>query len=132
MRLLILFLAVFIFAEDKYKLYVDKLVNYHFSLDYNFSPPFERKRIKNKELKKAVKSISVKLISILNDEALIIVNFYKNYSLVMSKKMWVKKGKKIEDCIVKDIYLDKIVLKCGKKNLIKTLNLPLKIKEKRW
>jgi len=130
MRFLAVFLAIFLFAEDKYEIYTQKLLHYHFDLKYNIKPPFEAKKLKKKEIKKVIEYVRINLLSVFNNEALVKVNYYKGETLVLSKKQIVKKGDVIKNCKIEKIYLDKIILKCGKRIEIKRLGIPLHIKEK--
>jgi len=129
--LILVYLALFLYSKDKYEIYTEKLLHYHFNLEYNIKPPFEAKKMKRREIKKIIEYVNINLLSIFNHQALVRVDYYKGDTLVFTREIWVKKGEKIKNCLIKDIYLDRILLKCGKKLEIKTLAVPLKIKEKR-
>jgi len=131
MKFLIILLTVFLFGEDKYEIYTKKLLHYHFDLKYHIKPPFEAKKMKKKEIKKVIEYVKIRLLSIFDNEALVVVNYYKGDTLVLSKKQNVKKGDIIKNCKVISIHLDKIILKCDSKIEVKTLNVPLNIKEER-
>lgn len=130
-----------LYGEDKFKIYTQKLLNYHFTLDYKIKPPFEKNIIRKKEIKKIIEYTTLNLISIFEDQVLVEIEYYKDGYLILKKKKWLKKGSiiknykignKVRDCIIKSIYVDKILLKCGKEIKIKTLEIPLNIKEKEW
>jgi hypothetical protein len=131
MKKLIIFLGiVFLFAQDdKYLMYVNKLVNYHFDLKNitDKEAPFEIKIKKtsssNVTIEKVlVKRIKIDLLSIFNNSAHIKIEEYLGDQLIKSETKWVKEGDKIYECRVAKITLTKVVLKCKNKVLVKTLN----------
>jgi len=109
--------------------YTNKIVNYNFDLKHfeDIHPPFEPvvrivngKEIKNN--KTLVKTIKINLLSIFNNQAHFLINVYLGDQLIKSYTKWAKEGSRISKCTLKNIYLDKVFLKCGNKTLIKTLN----------
>jgi nanoRNase/pAp phosphatase (c-di-AMP/oligoRNAs hydrolase) len=130
-KILILIIGIFLFAStnEEFLDYTNKLVTYNFELK-NFdkiSSPFFKPRkllfLKNKKINKRVqKFIHIRLISILNNMALIRIEEYKGDELIRKYKKWIKKGGKIEECRVKDIKTNKIILNCNHKLLIKKIN----------
>lgn len=127
--LLILGISLFSSTNDEFLDYTNKLVTYNFELK-NFdkikSPFFKPKKpifLKAKEINKNVKKIvHISLISIFNNTAYIKIDEFKGDELVKEYKKWIKKGDKIEQCIVINIKIDKLILKCNNKILIKSLN----------
>ncbi|WP_457561079.1 hypothetical protein [Caminibacter sp.] len=138
MKKLVFVLIVFtgLFAQDdKYLMYVNKLVNYNFELkDVQSRAPFEIKIIKNKKTieKILVKRVKVDLLSIFGNKARIRERVYLGDQLIKSKIKWVKVGDKIYNCKVVKITFTNLVLKCNKRILIKSINekIPF-IKEKK-
>ncbi len=76
-----------------------------------------------KHLKKPIiiKRFTFKVVSILEDSALIEVNKYVNNQLIKSYKRWLKQNDKFENCIIDKISLDKVYFKCNNKTIVKSL-----------
>ncbi len=126
---IVLTAALILFAQDdKYLMYVNKLVNYHFELRSitDKQIPFEIKVEHNKTNvaveKILVRRIKVELLSIFNNMAHVKIKEYLGDQLIKQESKWVKKGDKIYDCKIVKITLTKVVLKCKDRVLIKTLN----------
>ena len=117
-------------SNNKYLNYTSELVHYHFELkQFNkIKPPFEKKIIikgaqKIKVFSGLEKRINIKLISIFNKSAYILINKYLGNKLIKSYKKWVKKGDVFEKYYkVKKIILDKIILEYKSKIITKTIN----------
>jgi len=133
-KLFLFFLSAFIciaFAKDnKYLNYTSSLIHYNFELK-NFNKinvPFEKKIIikgvqKVNTFSGLEKKINIKLISVFNKNAYILINEYLGNKLIKSYKKWVKKGDTFEKYFtVKKIELNKIILKYKNKIILKTLN----------
>jgi hypothetical protein len=118
----------FIFAkDDKYLIFVNKLVNYNFELEKlkKIKAPFEVKvSIKEKQntQKVLVKKIKIDLIAIFNNKAYIKLSEFLGDQLIKTKKEWVKIGDKIYKCKVTKIMEDKVIFNCKDKKLVKSLN----------
>ncbi|GAX87291.1 conserved hypothetical protein [Lebetimonas natsushimae] len=131
-KILFLIIGVFLIAStnEKYLEYTNKLVTYNFELkniDKIKSPFYKIKKpifLNNKKINKNIKKIiHISLLSVFNDTAYIKIDEYMGDELINTYKKWVKKNDKIKNCRVENIYSDKIVIKCGKKQLIKKLNV---------
>ena len=117
-------------SNNKYLNYTSELVHYHFELkQFNkIKPPFEKKIIINGAQKIKVfsgleKRINIKLISVFNKSAYVLINKYLGNKLIKSYKKWVKKGDVFEKYYkVKKIILDKIILEYKSKIITKTIN----------
>jgi hypothetical protein len=127
-KILIICIGILLFASTKEEFleYTNKLVTYHFELK-NFDKiksPFYKPKKKvtflNKLRKSVKKVVHISLISVFDDRAYLKIEEYKGTDLVKSFKKWVKKGDKIEYCKVVSINIDKVVLKCNGKKLVKT------------
>lgn len=144
MKKLFLFMTVILIStllarDNKYLNYTSALLHYKFELK-NFNKikaPFEEKFIlKNAQKIKThsllEKRIDIKLISIFNKSAYIIIDKYLGNKLIKSYKKWIKTGDTFEKYYkVKKITLNSIVLKYKNKLIIKTLNKKMQgIKEK--
>jgi hypothetical protein len=133
MKKSILFISVMLFASinDKYLDFTNKLVTYNFELkniDKISSPFFKVKKltfIKKNNIKNVKHFIHISLLSIFNDLAYIKVEEFKGDKLIKKYTKWVKKGDKIEQCKVDNVKIDKIILKCNNKILVKKLNKKL-------
>jgi nanoRNase/pAp phosphatase (c-di-AMP/oligoRNAs hydrolase) len=130
-KILFLIIGVFLIASttEKFLDYTNKLVTYNFELkniDKIKSPFYKSQKLtflKNKKINKNVKKIiHISLISIFNDMAYIKIDEFMGDELIKTYKKWVKKNDIIKKCKVENIYSDKLILKCGKKLLIKQLN----------
>jgi hypothetical protein len=130
-KILFLMMGMFLFAftTDEFLDYTNKLVTYNFKLnniDKIKSPFYEVKKpnfLNNRRINKNIKKlIHISLISIFNNTAYIKIDEFKGDELVKEYKKWIKKGDKIEQCIVINIKIDKLILKCNNKILIKSLN----------
>ena len=133
MKKIIIFLSTALFllaSNNKYLNYTDKLVHYHFELK-NFNKikaPFKEKRVikgaqKIKTSTGLEKSIKIKLLSVFNKSAYILIRVYLGEAVIKSYKKWVKVGETIEkNYKVKKITLNKIILRYKNKIIIKTLN----------
>jgi hypothetical protein len=130
-KILFLIIGVFLFASvtEKYLDYTNKLVTYNFKLeniDKIKSPFYHPEKItflNNKKFNRNIKKIvHISLLSIFNNMAYIKVEEFKENALMKSYKKWVKKGDKIEQCRLINIYNDEIVLNCNKKIIKKFLN----------
>jgi len=126
---LLLGFALFLFAQDdKYLTYVNKLVNYSFELKNieDKKAPFEIKLAQSaakQNIKKLlVKRIKIELISIFDNQAYIKISEYLGDQLIKTEKKWVKVGDRVYKCKVVKITTDRVVFRCGKKTLIKSLN----------
>ena len=132
-------LTVVLAKNNKYLNYTGDLVHYHFDL-VNFNKiavPFEKKIIiqgaqKIKASSGLERKINIKLISIFNKSAYILIDDYLGNKLIKSYKKWVRKNDIIEKYYkVKKITLNKIILKYKNKIIVKTLNKKIPgIKEK--
>jgi hypothetical protein len=132
MRKIILFLVIgiiFLYSseKDEYLEYTNKLVNYHFELkgfDKLKSPFYkpEKKLFINNLVKNVKEIIHISLLSVFNDLAYVKIEIFRGDELSNTYKKWVKKGEKIQNCKVKEINIDKIILQCGNQILVKTLN----------
>jgi len=133
-KLIIVFgiIVSFLYSDSvtqKYLEYTNKIVNYNFDLKHfeDIHPPFEPvvKIVNGKEVKNnkvLVKTIKIHLLSIFNNQAHFLINVYLGDQLIKSYTKWVKVGSRISKCIIRKITLDKVILKCKNKILIKTLN----------
>jgi hypothetical protein len=130
-KILFLIIGVLLIASttEKFLDYTNKLVTYNFELkniDKIKSPFYKSQKLtflKNKKINKNVKKIiHISLISIFNDMAYIKIDEFMGDELIKTYKKWVKKNDIIKKCKVENIYSDKLILKCGKKLLIKQLN----------
>ncbi len=130
-KLVLLTAAVILFAQvnDQYLNYTNKLVNYQIKLNgiEKITPPFEVESnnvvFKNNKTKKIVrKIIKVDLVSILDKKAYIVLKEYLGSQLISVKKRWVKVGDKIDKCVVSGITLDKIIIRCKDRKIVKNLN----------
>ena len=136
-RILIFFiLSITIYANQKdiYLNYTYKIINYHFKLkDLNkIKTPFYKphKYVYNNE-KKQTQKIEIELLSIFNNKALVIINKYINEELISTKKVWLKKNDKIENCKLIKITDTEVYFNCNNKILYKTLNIKIpKIRDK--
>jgi len=135
-KILFLIAAIVLFASvnnSEYTDYTHKLLDYNFKLSKlsKITSPFFKEKQKmmyeNSQLAaKEVKKIThISLISILNYSALINVETFIGEAKVKEYKKWVKVNSKVGNCIIKHIYLDKIILKCGNKIKIKKLKKKL-------
>jgi hypothetical protein len=131
MRKIILIISFFAFLyaqDDKYLAYVNRLVNYNFELKNleNVKTPFEIKTLsktsKQNIQKILVKKIKIELISILDNQAYFKIDEFLGEQLIKTEKKWVKKGDKIYNCKVETITLNKVILRCKDKKLVKTLD----------
>jgi hypothetical protein len=124
--ILIIGLLTAVFAQDdKYLMYVNKLVNYNFELkEIDSKAPFEIRVIKNKKTieRILVKRIKIDLLSIFDNQARVKVKVYLGEQLIKTYKKWVKPGDKLYNCKVAKITLTKLVLKCKNRTLVKTIN----------
>ena len=117
-------------SNNKYLNYTSALVHYHFKLkQFNkITPPFEKKIIINGAQKIKVSSglekrINIKLISVFNKSAFILINKYLGNKLIKSYKKWVKKGYVFEKYYkVKKITLDQIILEYKNEIITRTIN----------
>ncbi len=117
-------------GNNKYLNYTSELVHYHFELkQFNkIKAPFEKKIIikgaqKIKVFSGLEKRINIKLISVFNKSAYVLINKYLGNKLIKSYKKWVKKGDVFEKYYkVKKIILDKIILEYKSKIITKTIN----------
>ncbi len=133
-RFVFLGLIVFSFAQDKYLVYVNKLINYHFDLKANnIKAPFEIKMINKKVIRQiSSKKVDIDLLSIFNNEAYVNVKIFLGNQLIKHYKKWVKVGDEIYGCKIIKITNVKVILKCKDKIRIETLNRKIpQIKEKR-
>jgi len=129
-KILLLFIGIFLFAKsDIYLDYVNKLVNYGFELKNlkTDKAPFEIKIDKNIKYKNSVertlvKKIKIELLSIFNNQVYLKIDEYLGDQLIKTQKKWLKKSDRIYNCKIIKISLEKVILKCGKKILIKSLN----------
>jgi len=129
-KILLLFIGIFLFAKsDIYLDYVNKLVNYGFELKNlkTDKAPFEIKIDKNIKHKNSVertlvKKIKIELLSIFNNQVYLKIDEYLGDQLIKTQKKWLKKSDRIYNCKIIKISLEKVILKCGKKILIKSLN----------
>jgi hypothetical protein len=133
-KILFLIIGVFLFASvtEKYLDYTNKLVTYNFKLeniDKIKSPFYHPEKItflNNKKFNRNIKKIvHISLLSIFNNMAYIRVDEYMGDELIKTYKKWVKINDIIEKCKISNIYFDKIILKCGKKILVKHLHTKL-------
>ncbi len=130
-------LLVFLFAgEDKYLMYVNKLVNYNFTLNNveDKKAPFEIKiSNKNNKIKKTLeKRVKIKLITIFDNKAKLKFSTYLGEQLIKTETKWVKRGDKVYGCKVTKLNSTNIVLKCKNKTLLKSLDKQIPgFKEKR-
>ncbi|QCI28761.1 hypothetical protein [Caminibacter pacificus] len=132
MKKLVLFAtAVLLFAQvnDQYLNYTNKLVNYQIKLKNieKITPPFEIYRnevvYKNNKTKKIIRRvIKVDLVSIFDNKAYVVLKEYLGSQLVSVKKKWVKVGDKIDKCVVSNITIDKLVIRCKDRKIVKSLN----------
>jgi len=134
-KILLLTISMVLFASVKseYLGYTNKLLNYNFKLSKfsNITSPFFKKKQRimyaNSQfaVQEVKKTIHISLISILNYSAFINVETFIGEEKVKEYKKWVKVNMKVGNCIVKHIYLDKIILKCDNKIKVKKLNKKL-------
>jgi len=134
-KIVIFFICIYMFAKnDVYVDYVNKIINYNFNLDIQkiHSPFFVPKvelNIKPKVLRKIMK---IDLISIFNKKAYIKITTYLGSQIVKTDKKWVKVGDKIANCKIVNINFTSLVLNCGNKKLIKSVDKKIiNIKEKK-
>ena len=134
-KLVIFFISIYIFAKsDIYVDYVNKIINYNFNLDIQkihspFFIPNTKSKIKQKTLQKIIK---IDLISIFNKKAYIKITTYLGNQVVKVKKRWVKVGDKIASCNIVNITFTSLILNCGNKKIIKSVDKKIiNIKEKR-
>jgi len=130
-KVIMLFLGIILYASsnEEFLDYTNKLVTYNFELkhiDKMKSPFYKPKKFiffKNKMINKNIKKIvHITLFSIFNNSALIKIEEYMGDEIVKRYKKWVKTGDKIENCYIKTIYFNKMILKCGRKILVKKIN----------
>jgi len=127
-KVIFLVMAVFLFAsKSEYLEYTNKLITYHFKLNkinkikspfYNAEQIAMNNKLANKKTKKI---IYISLISILNNTALVKIDTFIGSEKIKEYKKWIYPNSKIEYCRVKHIDLNKIILKCGNKLLIKKI-----------
>jgi hypothetical protein len=120
---------MFLYAQnDKYLNYVNKLVNYNFELKNlkDRNSPFEIKiapEISKQNIQKILlKRIKIDIISIFNNQAYLKIDKFLGEQLIKTEKKWVKKGDKIYTCKVESITLNKVILKCKNRILVKSLD----------
>lgn len=138
MRLLFIFFlfisSLFSNEMKKYLNMTNEILHYNFELK-NFNkikPPFEESFhiVKGKKNKFLTKRMNFELISIFNNRAYVLINEYLGNQLINSYKKWIKIGDKIGSCKVTFIMFEKVIFKCNKKTIIKTLHTKIKgIKE---
>jgi len=121
---------------QKYLNYTNNIINYSFVLKHfkEIKNPFKEKTVSNNKVvnnKAFVKIIKLNLLSILNDNSYFNIKEYLGSQLIKSYNRWFKKGQKVSNCVIYQVFNDKVILKCNGKKLIKTLNKKiLDIKEK--
>ncbi len=115
---------------DQYLNYANQLLNYQFNLNgFNkikapFEPEIKIIKINGKKMKNSkilIKTYKVNLLAIFNDKAYVLIKVYIGDQLVEKYKKWIKVGDIIGNCKVYSISFPKIILKCKKRLLIKTL-----------
>ncbi|WP_456488725.1 hypothetical protein [Caminibacter pacificus] len=122
------FVALYAQVNDQYLSYTNKLVNYQIKLKNieKITPPFEIYKnevvFKNKTKKVIRRVIKVDLVSIFDRKAYIVLKEYLGSQLVSVKKKWVKPGDKIDKCVVSQITIDKMVIRCQNRKIVKSLN----------
>ena len=139
-KLFLLSLFLVLFAKnDEYLNYTNELIHYKFELK-NFNKikaPMEenvvlanvQKLSSNSLLEK---KIDIKLISVLNKSAYLLIKEYLGSKLLKSYKKWVKPGVVFEKYYkVEKVTLNKVILKYKNRLIIKTLDKKIPgIKEK--
>ena len=124
-RVIFLFLTLLFANENEiYLNYAHKLIEYHFEIKNlnTIKAPFEiEKNLTNKIIvskpKELKKVVEFELLSIFNNEAYILIKHYIGNILKKKRKIWVKKGDKINNCKVVSITFGNVVLKCKNKKI---------------